>query len=103
MPPFCVGQPPARVLRGRSEGRVGGGKQRDVVTAGRGWLPQQGRPATQLPVPEHLGQELALGLREQHNAENAEEGAGRQHHVLQEGSMAHVEALGRAAQSSKRP
>lgn len=103
MSPFDTGQPPAEVLRGHSEGRVGGGKQWDMVTAVRGWLPQQGRPAAQLPVPEHLRQGLALGLRQKHDAEDAEEGTGRQHHMLQEGSMAHVEALGWATQTSECP
>lgn len=103
MPLFGMGQPPARVLRGRSEGGVGGGKQRDVVTAVGGGLPQQGRPAAQLPIPEHLRQELALGLRQKHDAEDAEEGTGRQDHVLQEGPMAHVEALGWATQPAERP
>lgn len=103
MPPFGMSQPPARVLRGHSEGRVRGGKQWDMVTAVRGWLPQQGRPAAQLPIPEHLGQELALGLRQKHDAEDAEEGTGCQHHVLQEGSMAHVEALSWATQPSQSP
>lgn len=98
-----MGQPPAKVLRGHSEGRVGGGKQWDMVAAVRGWLPYQGRPATQLPIPEHLRQELALGLWQKHDAEDAEEGTGCQHHMLQEGSMAHVEALGWATQPSKRP
>lgn len=92
-----------QVLRGHSEGRVGGSKQRDVVTAVRGWLPQQRRPAAQLSIPEHLGQELALGLRQKHDAEDAEEGTGCQHHMLQEGSVAHVETLGWATQSSKCP
>lgn len=101
MSPFCTGQPPARVLRGHSEGRVGGGKQWDMVAAVRGWLPQQGRPAAQLPIPEHLGQELALGLRQKHDAKDAQEGTGCQHHMLQEGPMAHVEALGWATQPSK--
>lgn len=103
MSPFRTGQPPARVLRGHSEGRVGGGKQRDMVTAVRGWLPQQRRPAAQLPVPEHLRQELALGFRQKHDAEDAEKGTGRQHYMLQEGSMAHVEALGWVTQPSKCP
>lgn len=103
VPPFCMGQPSARVLEGRSEGRVGGGKQWNVVTAVRGWLPQQGRPAAQLPIPEHLGQELAFGLRQKHDAEDAEESTGRQHHVLQESSVAHVEALGWATQPAKCP
>ena len=89
------------MLRGHSEGRVGGGKQWDMVTAVRGWLPQQGRPAAQLPIPQHFGQEFALGLRQKHDAEDAEEGTGRQHHMLQEGSVAHVEALGWATQPSK--
>jgi len=91
------------VLRGHSEGRVGGGEQWDMVTAVRGWLPQQGGPAAQLPIPEHLGQELALGLRQKHDAEDAEEGTGRQYHMLQESSMAHVEALSWATQPSKSP
>lgn len=100
---FGMGQPPARVLRDRSEGGVGGGKQRDVVTA-VGWgLLQQGRPTAQLPIPEHLRQELALGLRQKHDAEDAEERTGRQDHVLQEGPMAHVEALGWATQPAERP
>lgn len=91
------------MLRGHSEGGVGGGKQRDMVTAVRGRLPQQRRPAAQLPVPEHLRQELALGFRQKHNAEDAEEGTGCQHHVLQEGSVAHVEALGWVTQPSECP
>lgn len=103
MSPFCMGQPPARVLRGHSQGRVGGGKQRDMVTAVRGWLPQQRRSAAQLAILENLRQELALGFWQKHDTEDAEESTGRQHYMLQEGSMAHVEALRRATQSSKCP
>lgn len=74
-----------------------------MVTAVRWWLSQEGRPTTQFPIPEYLWQKLALGLWQQHNAQDAEEGAGRQNHMLQEGSMAHVEALSWTTQASKRP
>lgn len=74
-----------------------------MVTAVRGWLPQQRRPAAQLPVPEHLRQELALGFGQKHDAEDAEKGTGRQHYMLQEGSVAHVQALGWVTQPSKCP
>lgn len=74
-----------------------------MVTAVRRWLPQQGRPAAQFPIPEYLWQKLALGLWQQHDAEDTEEGTGRQYHMLQEGSMAHVEALSWTAQPPERP
>lgn len=100
---FLFGQPPTRVLRGCLEGRVRSGQQRDMVTAVRWWLPQQGRPTAQLPIPEYLWQKLALGLGQQHDAEDAEESTGRQYHMLQEGSMAHVEPLCWTAQPPERP
>lgn len=74
-----------------------------MVTAVRRRLPQQGRPTAQFPIPEYLWQKLALGLWQQHNTEDAQEGTGRQDHVLQEGSMAHVEALSWATQPPKSP
>ena len=74
-----------------------------MVTAVRRWLPQQGRPAAPFPIPEYLWQKLALGLWQQHDAEDTEEGTGRQYHMLQEGSMAHVEALSWTAQPPERP
>lgn len=74
-----------------------------MVTAVRRWLPQQGRPTAQFPIPEYLWQKLALGLWQQHDAKDAEEGTGRQYHMLQESSMAHVEALSWTAQPSTRP
>lgn len=74
-----------------------------MVTAVRRWLPQQGRPTAQFPIPEYLWQKLALGLWQQHDAEDTEEGTGRQYHMLQKGSMAHVEALSWTAQPPERP
>lgn len=74
-----------------------------MVTAVGGRLPQQGRPPAQLPIPEGLWQQLALGLWQQHDAEDAQEGAGRQDHMLQEGPVAHVEALSWATQPPERP
>lgn len=73
-----------------------------MVTAVRRRLPQQGGPAAQLPVPQHLGQQLALRLWQQHDAKDAEQGAGGQHHMLQEGPVAHVQALGWPAQPPER-
>lgn len=74
-----------------------------MVTAVRRWLPQQGRPTAQFPIPEYLWQKLALGLWQQHDAEDAEEGTGCQHHMLQEGSMTHVEALSWTTQPPESP
>lgn len=74
-----------------------------MVTAVRRWLPQQGRPTAQFPIPEYLWQKLALGLWQQHDAKDAQEGTGRQYHMLQESSMAHVEALSWTAQPPERP
>lgn len=74
-----------------------------MVTAVRRRLPQQGRPTAQFPIPEYLWQKLALGLWQQHDAEDTEEGTGSQYHMLQEGSMAHVEALSWTTQPTERP
>lgn len=98
---FGMGQPLlprcSEVLRGARVGVASSG----TWCSGCG-AAAAGEAAAQLPVPEHLRQELALSLRQKHDAEDAEECTDARTEPRAVG-LAHVEALGWSPQPRRRP